>query len=189
MVKVPSDKWCRICVTVSEQEHKIATYVDGTPVGVVEHECVSSSSGRFSMNPRGFLVFAAENSVSSPSARLRRVEVHKRAMTAEQVKEACRKHWILSDEVRALTCLSATERLKRLSLYGITKAVPIWKHPAFFGIFTDRYGPRIPCTAHFVRVHVCRAASCCTAESDAMASQIYTLLGYIAPNTRVCFRV
>jgi hypothetical protein len=142
LVKVPSNKWCRICVTVSEHDNQIATYVDGEPVGTVEDPCVSATSGRFSMNARGFLVFAAESSTSSQPVRVRRVEVHRKAMTAEQVKEVARKHWILSEEVRAMTCLSAVQKLKRLSLYGVltgTRTVPIWKHPAFLGIFTDRY--------------------------------------------------
>jgi hypothetical protein len=140
--KVPS-KWCRICVTVSDQEKKIATYIDGVPVGAVTHPLVSATSGRFSMSPHGLLAFAAtDEKMSSPRVRLRRIEVHKKAWSAAKVKETARKHWTLSEEIRSMTCLSATQKLQRLTLHGVvsgTRTVPIWKHAAFFGIFADRY--------------------------------------------------
>jgi hypothetical protein len=148
VVRVPSSKWCRICVTVSDDDKKIATYIDGVPVGTISHSLVNATSGRFSMNPHGFLAFAAEEKMSSPPVRVRRIEVHKKAWSASKVKDACRRHWVLREEVRCMTCMSATQKLKRLSLYGVvsgTRTIPMWRHAAFFAIFTDR------CVGHVAR--------------------------------------
>jgi hypothetical protein len=94
------------------------------------------------------LAFAAEEKMSSPPVRVRRIEGHKKAWSASKVKDACRRHWVLREEVRCMTCMSATQKLKRLSLYGVvsgTRTIPMWRHAAFFAIFTDR------CVGHVAR--------------------------------------
>eukprot|EP01083_Nonionella_stella_P030773 84290_1 len=135
-------QWNRVVITMGHgtgETRAMGTYINGKRCATICKGVFERPDGRFSVDPRGFLLFASERAELAPGLAVRYVELLAQTRSPEAVKEASHANSVFS-QWKLQQAQEHRSVFSQLSLSGLyTHSPPIWNDSAFLAHFGDAF--------------------------------------------------
>jgi len=138
---IVSHKWHRVVISVDSSSATLHTYIDGKLCGTVTHESIRNVEGIFTLDPNTLTLFSSSTtSNTSLGLHIRRLELHPRPLSPDQLPGGKRHLFLLPAAILKYLGQNQRAYLEKLALYGVTpQPTFLWRHGAYHGIFMDKF--------------------------------------------------